>query len=43
VPPPNHPPNLPPHVRSFGACTVDLIASPTSLDAGLRTTRVSSR
>jgi hypothetical protein len=24
-PPPNHPPNLPPHVRSFGTCTADLI------------------
>jgi transposase len=23
-PPPDHPPNLPPHVRSFGACTADL-------------------
>jgi len=26
APPLNHPPNLPPHVRSFGACTADLIA-----------------
>jgi len=26
APPPDHPPNLPPHVRSFGACTADLIA-----------------
>ena len=25
-PPANHPPNLPKHVRSFGACTADLIA-----------------
>jgi hypothetical protein len=25
-PPANHPPNLPAHVRSFGACTADLIA-----------------
>jgi transposase len=25
-PSPNHPPNLPAHVRSFGACTADLIA-----------------
>jgi transposase len=25
APPPDHPPNLPPHVRSFGACTADLI------------------
>jgi transposase len=25
-PDPNHPPNLPAHVRSFGACTADLIA-----------------
>lgn len=24
-PPPNHPPNLPAHVRSFGACTEDLL------------------
>jgi hypothetical protein len=24
VPPPNHPANLPAHVRSFGACTADL-------------------
>ena len=26
APPPDHPRNLPPHVRSFGACTADLIA-----------------
>jgi len=26
APPPDHPPKLPPHVRSFGACTADLIA-----------------
>src|SRR5262249_23667032 len=26
APPPDHPPNLPPHVRSFGTCTADLIA-----------------
>ena len=26
APPPNHPRNLPPHVRSFGACTADLMA-----------------
>jgi len=25
LPPPDHPPNLPAHVRSFGACTADLI------------------
>jgi transposase len=25
-PPPNHPPNLPAHVRRFGACTADLMA-----------------
>jgi len=25
-PPPDHPPKLPPHVRSFGTCTADLIA-----------------
>jgi transposase len=26
APPPDHPPNLPAHVRSFGTCTADLIA-----------------
>ena len=26
APPPDHPAHLPPHVRSFGACTADLIA-----------------
>src|SRR6516164_8067670 len=26
APPPDHPPKLPPYVRSFGACTADLIA-----------------
>src|SRR5215831_14344987 len=26
APPPDHPPNLPAHVRSFGACTADLLA-----------------
>jgi hypothetical protein len=26
APPPDHPPNLPANVRSFGACTADLIA-----------------
>jgi len=42
-PPPNHPPRLPAHVRSFGACTADLIQLADWLSqCGVRTVALES-
>src|SRR5262249_25396299 len=43
APPPDHPPNLPAHVRSFGTCTADLIALADWLTAcGVQTVALES-
>src|SRR5260370_35423107 len=34
APPPDHSPNLPPNVRSFGACTADLLALAACVTTG---------